>query len=198
MAKKNAVVKTTKPAKVARPLAEKKPSTVKFESFSVCAVIPVMSYGNIQPKIEVKAESYEEAKAFVMPLIAELFKEYGEAKPTFLGKITEEVKVVHAPAQPSGYPMKTEAPAVPQGTTDAWNEPAEAPETVEEEQTQLPAGAKPVSVLKAENAINAASSPEAALAVQDQIEKSVKIPEEWKPYLIVLILKKRTSLKPAQ
>ena len=46
--------------------------------YTITAVIPVVQYGNIQPSIEVEADSLEEGQALVMPHIQALWDKYGE------------------------------------------------------------------------------------------------------------------------
>lgn len=53
--------------------------------FVIGATIPVMSYGNLQPSIEVEAETFEEAQAIAMPQIEKLWDKYGE-KPLTKGE----------------------------------------------------------------------------------------------------------------
>ncbi len=163
---------------------KEKPAKVsaKFKSFSITAVIPVMSYGNIQPKIEVEAPTYEDARDFAMPLIAELFKEYGDAKPTFLGKITETVKeVVPVPMPtvsspidaPKPAPMPAQAPEAPVVVPTA---PTTAPEAPESE-----------FAARARKMIGLAMTEEAAEKIKAQVEASEKIPAHEKPALLDLV-----------
>jgi hypothetical protein len=156
---------------------------VSLVEFSVTAVIPVQQYSNIQPKITVTAPSYEEAKAFVMPLIEELFREYAETKPAFLGKVTETIRTV-VPAI-AGVELSKGQLVKETGPQDV---PAPQP-------TASSATPKPESVLKAEKMIGLATSNEAAVLIQEKIETSVKIPDEFKPDLITLVLKKRNEFK---
>jgi len=189
MAKKNTAAKSAK--KVVAPKAVKAPkTTAKFVSFSVGAVIPTQQYGNIQPRIEVSAANYEDARAFAMPLIEKLYSEYAEAplngrEPKFLGKI-EVVEKKVAPA----------APAAPQTPPAAPTAPASAPMAhIAPEAPAAPAKAKSDAVLKAEKAIGLALSNDALIAIGEQIQKSVKIAEEDKPDLIVQVLKRRNEFK---
>lgn len=46
--------------------------------YTVTAVIPTVQYGNIQPSIEVEAESFDQAQAMVMPHIEELWSVYAD------------------------------------------------------------------------------------------------------------------------
>lgn len=46
--------------------------------FTLGATVPVMSYGNIQPLIEVEAESYEAAMAIAEKYIKDIWNRYGE------------------------------------------------------------------------------------------------------------------------
>jgi hypothetical protein len=44
--------------------------------YTITSVIPVMQYGNIQPSIEVEAETFEEAQALVEPKMLALWQKY--------------------------------------------------------------------------------------------------------------------------
>ena len=44
--------------------------------FTLTAVIPTAQYSNIQPSIEVEAETYEEAERMVLPYIESLSARY--------------------------------------------------------------------------------------------------------------------------
>lgn len=183
MAKKETAKKAAapKPSKIAKP----KKSTAKFVSFSVRAVIPTQSYGNVQPEITVSAATYEEARDFALPHIEALYKHYAEVKPGFLGRIeVKEVVVgplVETPAAPQAVdvpaPVATD-PVQPQATSQA-----------------MPEGPKPEPVIKAEKAIANCASEAAAVVIQGQIEKSEKIPAEYKPALLTQMLKKRGEFK---
>ncbi len=156
-----------------------KKTTAKFVSFTVKATIPTQAYGNIQPGIEVSAATYEEARDFAMPLIEDLYKHYAESKPGFLGKIEVTEKVVApapTPKAPEPVAPSSVAPSAPSSSTSA------------------PTEAKPEPVLKAEKAISLATSEDAMLVIQGQIEKSTKIPAEFKQQLLTLCLKKRGEL----
>lgn len=186
MGKKNpAAGKTAKAVQTAIPRATQKKGAkygenVKLVSFTVGATIPTQQYGNIQPKIEVTAPTIEEARHIVMPIIEELYKQYAEKplsgkEPSFYGKVTETVKEV-VPATPTPAAI-AEAPA----------------ETVAVEPVNTTP--KPEPVVKAEKAIKNASTEAAATLIQDQIEKSVKIPQEFKDGLLKLCLQKRKELE---
>lgn len=172
--KKGAAKKAVQTAIPRAPQGRKAPQ-VKFVSFSFGATIPTQAYGNVTPQIVVEAESYEDARDFAIPKITELYKQFADAKPGFLGKITETVKEV-VPA--ASAPIPTTAPA----------------ETVAVE-APVAATPKPESVLKAEKAIAALETEESALLIQDKIEKSEKIPKEFKADLLTLCLKKRKELE---
>lgn len=177
------------PKKVAAPkpakAGVKKASSVKFVSFSVRGVIPTMAYGNIQPEITVSAATYEEARDFAMPLMENLFAQYSETKPTFLGKIEVTEKVVApAPKAEATTPSSPSSTAASESTTP---EPQSSTSTPEKPKSEF--------VLKAEKMIGLAMTEEAAIRIQDQIEKSTKIATEDKPALIELVLKKRNSFK---
>lgn len=56
--------------------------------YTVTAVIPTVTYGNIQPSIEVVADSFEEAQAKVMPHIEALWAQYSSTPlPKQSGKL---------------------------------------------------------------------------------------------------------------
>jgi hypothetical protein len=46
--------------------------------YTITAVVPVAQYANLQPSIEVEAESIEEAEAKVLPYIEEFFNKYSD------------------------------------------------------------------------------------------------------------------------
>ena len=167
-------VKAPAPVKVVKAVKEKK-ATVKFVSFTLGATIPTQSFGNIQPHLTVEAGSYEDAAAFAFPIIEGLYAKYADVKPGFLGKITETVKQVApvAPVAKAAVQVETAPPAAPT-----------APEAPKSE-----------FVLKAEKMIGLAMSAEAAIVIQTQVEKSVKIAEADKPALLALVLKKRGEFK---
>lgn len=54
--------------------------------YTITAVIPVVQYGNMQPSIEVEADTFEEAQALVMPHIEQLWEKYGEKPLPSKGK----------------------------------------------------------------------------------------------------------------
>lgn len=178
MAKKAAAKKVKKGKQL--PLVAKeagiKKSTAKFVSLSVMAVIPTQSYGNIQPKIEVQAETYEDALGFVLPHIKALYSMFAESKPAFLGKIEVTEKVVTPPA------------AAQTTTTPSAGHVADASATASAGKPKTEA------VQKAEKAISLAASEDAMLLIQGQIEKSTKIADEDKPELLKLCLKRRSEL----
>lgn len=104
--------------------------------FKLGATIPVVQYGNLQPVIEIDTETWEEAKAFALPKIEELWRQYGE-KPlpakgnrtllkAFVGgeiyfdevhhEYTNEAGEVYLSG--SGYAAKFEKPFDAQGVAD--------------------------------------------------------------------------------
>lgn len=195
-----------KPAKVAKSTQETrrafsrtipltKPEATLI-SFSVTAVIPTQQYGNIQPKIEVTASSIEEARAFVMPVIEDLYKQYAESKPGFLGKVVVTEKII---PQAQVSPVPAEQAQNSYVENGAAQQPQAQSSAAQQNNTDLVPGAAPKpksdAVLKAEKAISLAMTAQAAIAIQDQIEKSVKIAPEDKPELIALVLKKRNEFK---
>jgi hypothetical protein len=171
----------------AKPVGHKK-SSVKFVSFSFGATIPTQAFGNVTPRIEVTADSYEEARDFAIPKINEMYAHFAELKPVYLGKITETEKVVTPPAAVTPTSPMAHIPA----QLAAFDAPAPQPTAL-----AVPKGMTPKSdaVLKAEKAISLAMTIDATVAIEEQIQKSVKIPNEEKPALYTLVLKKRKELK---
>lgn len=170
-------------AKIAKPVGHKK-SSVKLISFSFGATIPTQSFGNVTPRIEVQADSYEEARDFTVSKINEMYAYFAELKPVYMGKITEVEKVVTPPAAVTPTSPLAHTPAQPAAVD------APAPQS-----TALAAPVKSDAVLKAEKAIGLAMTIDATTAIEDQIQKSVKIANEDKPALYTLVLKKRKELK---
>lgn len=177
------------PAKVApkkgmapKPKAEKG-SSVKFTSFLFGATIPTQPFGNVQPCITVEAGSYEDAAAFAIPKIEELYTKYAENKPVVFGRVTEEEKIVTpAPAPaPVAAPVPAPAPKAAETSPSSAPAPEAAPAPAA---TPVP---KHEATAKAEKAISLARTDEAAKKIKEQIEKSVKIPEADKPALITLV-----------
>lgn len=190
MAKKKAV-KKAKQLPLVEKAAKPKKSSVKFVSLTVTAVIPTQQYGNIQPKIEVQADNYADARAFVMPLIEELYAQYTETKPGFLGRIQVTEKVVGQvmPITPAAEKKLAQTSTTPQA-----GHVADATATA----SAAPAKPKSEFVLKAEKMLSLAATEDAAIRIQDQIEKSTKIAEEDKPELLKQCLVRRGELSKAK
>ncbi len=159
-----------------------KKAKAELVSFSVSAVIPTQQYGNIQPKIEVKAPTLEAALAAAMPAMEALYRTYTERPADFMGRITETVKVV--PVAPEAPKTAPQEPAAPAAAPVAAEEPAPAPL----------ASQKPEPVLKAEKAISLALSLDAIDLIGRQVAASVKIKDELKPALQVLVAAKKEEL----
>jgi hypothetical protein len=196
-AKNEKKVPAPKPAKVAKPKAKAKKNNVdvqaltgaKFVSFKVRAVIPVQQYGNIQPEIEVFAPTYELAVAFAMPKIEELWKTYAERPingnlPRFVGPVSVEEKTVvpvlvpkEEPVAPVSSPSSTVASEVSEASV-----PSSTSTTTEKQFSE--AGQK------AKKMIELAVTRAALNLVEDKVKNSIKIPEEEKPFLYTIILKK--------
>ncbi len=183
MASKPKAAKKVKPTKDSKPVrVVNHPQAVEMTSFEVLVVIPTQSYGNIQPKITVKAARLQDALDVVMPEIEKLYAKYAETKPAFLGKIEVVEKVVTpAPKKEESAAPSSVAPSAPSSSTSTA---LTTPETQ-----------KPEPVLKAEKAISLAVDEAAMIVIQGQIEKSSKIPPEFKDALLTLCLKKRSSFK---
>ena len=174
--KKETAVKTTAPKKTtAKKAAAKKPavkkapkSKVTLVSFEVTAVISTQQYGNIQPSITVNAPTIEEAREHVMPMIEDMFKQYSEVRPGFLGRVTASEKVVKPTPAPTPAPTPT-------------NQHGED-------------GQKSAPFMKAERAIELATGHDALALIEAQVNKSVKIDPADKPALLVMITNRRNEL----
>lgn len=59
--------------------------------YTLHAVIPTQQYGNLQPSIEVEADTFEEAHAQAMPHIQKVWNEYGE-KP-LVGRVGDRIEI---------------------------------------------------------------------------------------------------------
>ena len=200
MSNKNVAAKTAKkvqapkPAKVAKPKKNviNVKAEAKFVSFKVRAVIPVKQYGNIQPEIEVVAPTYELAVAFAMPKIEELWKTYAERPingnlPKFVGPVSVAEKTVAAPVAAPSPKAEAVAPASPSSTEASADSASQSTSTTAE--TPLSEAGQ-----KGKKAIEAAATKEALDLAEDKIKNSVKIPDDEKPVLYTLILKKKKTL----
>jgi len=207
MAKKDTKKVVKKEVKAPAPKKEKKvkapKSTIELVQFSVKATIPVMTFGNIQPEVVVKASTIEEAKAYVMPIIEDLFNQYvesprdGSPKPTFASKanVTVTEKTV-APATsqkdaPTGASANTPKPA------ENTNLAKEIENTPERTEADLPPANTAVSqaYAKAEKAIGAVMSIAALDIIENQIKESTKLTPEEKPMLFTVLLKRKKELQ---
>lgn len=203
--KKSVVKKEVAPKKEAKPKSVpklKQPSSVKLVSFSVTAVIPTQQYGNIQPKIEVTAGSIEEARAVVMPLIEDLYKTYAETplngrEPKFYGKVTETEKVVDvtvpapAPKAPEPVTPSSPAPSVPSSSESPEKAPEPAPAPTA---PVAPSVERSAPFLKAEKAIQLATSHPALDTIEAQIKNSVKIDPNDKPELLNILQARKNEV----
>lgn len=204
MSKKTVLKKVQAPKKVTKIPATKNVATVgggtgkkngvQLVQFEMSAVIPTMSYGNIQPKITVTAPSMEEARDAVMPIIADLFASYGEK--ALRSNVTVTEKVVEAPKSMAEIAPKTQetVPKAPEvvKVAEAPQAVAEAPVAPIVAPTVPPETPEPVR--KAEKAISLAATEEALKLIGDQITNSVKIDASYKPALLTLVDEKIRGL----
>lgn len=169
-----------------------KEAKVKLTSFTVRMTIPIQQYGNVQPEITVTAPNIESALNEVMPVMEKLYQTYAEPSregkiPAFFNKAN--VTVTEKKVDPETVPApKAEVTAPVAPKTEA---PAPAKE--EEKVVDGPAEKTP-AYLKAENAIATSMSTEALDKVGEAIEKSVKISDDVKHFLIIAVLKKHKEL----
>lgn len=187
-------------AKEVKPKVPKEVKVVapKYEllSFEILAVIPTQMYGNISPKISIKAKTIEEAKEILLPAIESIYLAYAE-KPrdgsalafTSKANVTAVEKKVEVPAA-------TTAPKKPEGQGIA-TPPAEKPKTPAQESADALADelSKSPAYTKAENAVKNCTSREALDMIEDQIQKSVKLTDAEKPMLLTAVLYKRKEFE---
>lgn len=199
-AKKVVVKKETVAVAAPKEKKEKVAKTsVKLIEFGVVATIPTMPYGNIMPSITVQANSIEEARATVMPVIEELFLAYAEkprdgSKLSFAGaRVTETVKEV-VPVTPAPAPAPVEAPEPAPAPVEAAEE-APAPQTAPEPAQAAPAASESEFAARARKMIGLAMTEEAAQKIKTQIENSEKIPPAEKPALLELVEAKITDFQ---
>jgi len=168
--------------------------SVELISFEITATIPVQSFGNIIPKIVVKAPTIEDARAIVMPIIEDLYQTYAEMPsngrlPKFYNKANVEVteRRVEAPVTTGATGKAPVANVVPLPAIEQ-KAPAKAPVPAYQ---QTPVNPTYEGFCKAENAIASAVSLDALKLIENQVKISLKINEEDKPILFTMILKKR-------
>jgi hypothetical protein len=81
----------------AEKITKEKKSTAKLISYAIKAVIPTGPYANIQPEIHVSAGTIEEAAAFVIPHLDELFEKYLNISERPKARVTVTPTVPPAP-----------------------------------------------------------------------------------------------------
>lgn len=79
-----------------KPAAPKK-SAAKIKQFEIMAVIPTGPYANVQPKIIVESEDFEQAYALAMPKIEKVSQDYG-SEGVILGARQQGYEATEAPA----------------------------------------------------------------------------------------------------
>lgn len=186
-------------AKKEKVTVEYKVNKPEFVGFTITAVIPTQQYGNIQPAIHVTAPSYEEAKAFVAPMIEDLYNTYAESLPKFM---RESVTVTErtVPAETIKETPKTDtvkedmaknAAPVANIYTPPKNNDVVAGQPKDSKEVPFGPSVKSEAYIKAEKAIESAQTIEALDLIQGQINKSVKIDGKDKPFLDTILLKKK-------
>jgi len=193
--KKTTTKKETKP----------KVPKVRFMSFTMSATIPTVQYGNIQPSITVEANTIEDAREFVEPIIEEMYDKYCEQIPRFLKKPIKEV-VKEVPAETIVETVKVEVPVhKPDPASIKTTVPEMKPNIAHPDPTVPPAhpvNAKDVpfedgkdeAYLKTEGVIKSAMTIEAIDMIIEKIEASVKIKPEDKPALILLAHQRKSFI----
>ncbi len=151
---------------------QKKEPTVEMISYSIRMTIPTGAYANIIPEIIVKAGTVEEAEAYVIPHMNKLWKEYFMCSE----RLNQPAKLAEKAPEAPKMPPVVENPA-----------PVVADEAV-------PAPASAVALNKATQAIASCMSKEALALIEAQVEKSVKLNDENKVALRVLLTEKMKDL----
>lgn len=166
--------------KVAKPA--KTPSKVELVSYTIRAVISTGQYSNIQPEITVLANTLEEAKAYVLPHVDELFKVYlnrGDRPVYFVGGTAAKAE-----------PIVTTANVIDPPKGNGKPEPETKAETVKEP-AKSTGPSEPFK--KAFQAVTSCLSAEALAVIKGQIEKSVKLNDKEKTELAEVVRVKNDS-----
>ena len=145
-------------------------SKVKMVSYSIKMTIPTGQYANIMPEIIVKANTPEEAEAYIVPHMNKLWKDY-----YMCSERRVEIK-------PSNTVAPTTAPA-----PTAEKQPVD---TKTEQSIVPPSPSTSVSFNKASQAIAGCQSQEALDLLTEQIRKSVKLDDQDKGKLMEIIINK--------
>ena len=185
--------------------APAKKAKVTLLEFSITAVIPTMSYGNIQPTISVKAKTLEEANEFVLPYIEELYKTYAYAEnktsyPRFMKEkvtVTEKVVDVKKKEQAKTEVAETVKKTEKVSTPEVKKEVLQVPSKPSEGDSLSASLEESRSFTKASKAIASAMSIDAVDQLQAQINRSKNLTEPEKPLLLEECLLKRKELKTA-
>ena len=185
--------------------APAKKAKVTLLEFSITAVIPTMSYGNIQPTISVKAKTLEEANEFVLPYIEELYKTYAYSEnktsyPRFMKEkvtVTEKVVDVKKKEQAKTEVAETVKETEKVSTPEVKKEVLQVPSKPSEGDSLSASLEESRSFTKASKAIASAMSIDAVDQLQAQINRSKNLTEPEKPLLLEECLLKRKELKTA-
>ena len=131
--KEKATPNAPKGEQVQKPVKETKPkavkSTVKLLNYTIKAVIPTGPYANIQPEISVSASSIEEANAYVIPHVDELFEKYLNISDRPKPRVTVTSNIPTAP-KPAEVPKEVPAPIVTEPTPTTPPSIAEEPKVI--------------------------------------------------------------------
>lgn len=193
---KKVVVKAPK-VPVAKPkkLAGSKAKEPKFRlvSYSMKAIIPTGMYSNLQPEIVVEAESLEQAERAVMPHIEALFTKYRSDSNVMPQAVRHEkaVEVKPAPVATPAQAQKAPESVPAQPTAQAKETPVKPVEPVQQSSAPVELS---VPFQRAESAVKSCNSKEALKLVESQITKSVKLTQEEKNTLIMMVSDKAQTL----
>lgn len=180
----------------------------KLVTYKIHAIIPTGMYSNIQPEITVEAKTLEQAERAVMPHIEALFLKYRSDGTAGLNvRASEPVKVVVTPpSAPAQAQKPAEAPkATPQPTAEVKATPKapEAPKAVAKAPEAPVAQPQAQAVMtapfnRAKTAVESCASKEALKLVSNQITNSVKLTQEEKNTLIMMVTDKSAALDGAE
>lgn len=199
---KGVEVSAPKEKKVKEPKVKK--SSAELVTFGIKATIPVMTFGNMQPEIVVKAKTLEEAMDLALPAIESIFAKYVEAprdgspRPNFISKANVTVTERLAGGSQGATSGATITPG--QGIAKPTDDSRVSPIALENNAKLNPPVSTPAAEViptkspafqKAEGAIAAAKTLPALNMIEDQIQASTRIDASEKPELLTLVLKKR-------
>lgn len=173
---------------------------IKLVSYSMKMTIPTGQYANIIPEIVIKAESVEQAHDFIAPHMNKLWKEYYMVSERRPADKPEPI----GPKQPLGTvygidnkPVTPKQPIVvitPERTTQEPQTKSQEPGTPVLDKPEDENPVSSVAFVKASQAINSCLGLDALNLITEQVKKSVKLNDQEKDKLMVLIINKTKEI----